>query len=327
MVEYSIMKKWKLFICPIIFASILFFSCASNSTQNTNKSENAGIQIIEEPEIVVPEPTAEEIFLEKISNITIEFTKNPAKTKKNKDFNSAYELFVTDSTSNPVEGFEISLKVPVAKEGTELKYESIKLATDEEGKASFMPEKPAFCANTVVTTYPFISEELKITAEQLTAQTATAPFLVESDIVSKGAILFVFEYNENGKSPKNSYDILSGLRKKGVTLIGNAPISDTEYINASKSKIYKENFEMVGTDFGYLIGGTVKFANPVEKNEDGTYTAHMIAYIYGIEMKTGNVIYEQTTEYTSSGINWNKATESCRDKLTALVVDSIMFGL
>ena len=101
----------------------------------------------------------------------------------------------------------------------------------------------------------------------------------------------------------------------------------TEYINASKAKIYKENYAYVGTDFGYLIGGTVKFTNPVEKNDDGTYTDHMIAELYGIDMKTGNVIYEATNEYTSSGTNWNKAVESCRDKLTAMVVDSIMFGL
>ena len=139
--------------------------------------------------------------------------------------------------------------------------------------------------------------------------------------------MFVFEYNENGKSPKNSYDILSGLRKKGVYQIGNAPISDTAYISASKEKIYKENYEYVGTDFGYLIGGTVKFTNPVEKNEDGTYTAHLIADIYGIEMKTGNVIYEKTQEFISSGNNWNKAVESCKDNLTVQVVDSIMYGL
>ena len=44
-------------------------------------------------------------------------------------------------------------------------------------------------------------------------------------------------------------------------------------------------------------------------------------------MKTGIVIYEEKNEYTSSGTNWNKAVESCKEKLTTLVVDSIMFGL
>ena len=140
--------------------------------------------------------------------------------------------------------------------------------------------------------------------------------------------MFVFEFTEGGKPSKNSYEILSALRKKGGSMISNGPISDdTSYITASKQKIYKDNYEYVEDQFGYLIGGTVKFANPVEANEDGTYTAHLIAEIYGIDMKTGEVIYEETNEYTSTGTNWSKAVESCKEKLTAIVVDSIMYGL
>ena len=138
--------------------------------------------------------------------------------------------------------------------------------------------------------------------------------------------MFVFEYTESGKPSKNSYDILSGLRKKGVYLIGNAPISDTDYINASKQKIYKENYNIVGTDYGYLIGGTVKFAGPVEQTDDG-YTAKLIAEIYGIDMKTGQVIYENTHEEEAWGKNWNNAVSECKNKLTKTVVDAIMFGL
>lgn len=319
MVEYYIMKKWKLFISTLLFTGLLLVSCAT--TSNEAKANNEAIEIAE------PQPTQEELFLNSLENVTLKFTAVPSKTKKGKAFSSAYEIVVTDKDGSPVPSYEITLVVPSAKEGSNIIFKELNVSTDENGHAEYMPDAPAFAAKTQISAYPAIPEGLAVTARDVKANTVYADFLCESDIVSKGAIMFVFEYNENGKSPKNSYDILSGLRSKGVYQIGNAPISDTDYINASKEKIYKENYAYVGTDFGYLIGGTVKFTNPVEKNDDGTYTAHMIAELYGIDMKTGNVIYEATNEYTSSGTNWNKAVESCRDKLTAMVVDSIMFGL
>ena len=327
------MKKRKLFINAFLFTSIfcaIITSCASNNQENPkNNDDKVLVSDIPEQqeEILIPEPTAEELFLQKIDGIKIEFTKIPPKTKKNKDFSSAYELLVTDKDSNPLTDFEVALIVPV--KGSDNKVTSTRevFITDENGCVSYMPSTPDFAANTKVAAFPFVPDNLVIDNNNIEPYKTYADFLVESDVASKGAIMFVFEYNENGKAPKNSYDILSGLRKKGVYQIGNAPISDTDYINASKEKIYKENYEYVGTDYGYLIGGTVKFANPVEKDEDGTYTATMVANIYGIEMKTGYVIYENNFEYTSSGANWNKAVESCKQKLNAQIVNSIMFGL
>ncbi len=330
------MKKRKLFIKALVFTSIfcaIITSCASNNQENPKinndkvvESENS----VQAEEIFVPEPTAEELFLQKIDGIKIEFTKIPPKTKKNKDFSSGYEILVTDINQEPVTGFEVTVLIPSQKNDSKLEFAGNNFTSDENGLIQVTPSTPDFAADTLVSAYPAIPEDVSQTDEVLSAveaHTAKAAYLSESDIVAKGAIMFVFEYNENGKAPKNSYDILSGLRKKGVYQIGNAPISDTDYINASKEKIYKENYEYVGTDYGYLIGGTIKFANPVEKNEDGTYTATMISNIYGIEMKTGKVIYDNNFEYSSSGANWNKAVESCKQKLNTQIVNSIMFGL
>ena len=110
---------------------------------------------------------------------------------------------------------------------------------------------------------------------------------------------------ENGKSATEGSRFLEGayrkrkicerraLRKKGVSMISNAPLcDDTSYITASKQKIYKDNYQYVEDQFGYLIGGTVKFVSPVQANEDGTYSAHLIADIYGINMKT--ILYSQS---------------------------------
>lgn len=325
MVEYNIMKKWILFISTLLFTGGLLISCASTSSGNESvkKSKNNSAKA----ELSAPAPTAEEIFLNQLSGIKIEFTKASLKTTKNKAFSSAYEILVSDSATNPIEGFEITVSLPENKDGINLVYAQKNFTTDENGIVSFTPDVPAFAAKAQIYAYPSIPEDLSLTQNDMAEFTATADFISESDVVAKGAIMFVFEYNENGKSPKNSYDVLSGLRKKGVYQIGNAPISDSSYITASKEKIYRENYEYVGTDFGYLIGGTVTFANPVEKTDEGNYIAHMIANMYGIDMKTGAVIYEQTNEYTNTGSNWSKAVDGCRKELTALVVDSIMNGL
>ena len=323
------MKKGKLFIKRAFIASLccLFIvSCASTSNEESTATKKITENKTELQEPAVPEPTKEQIFLENLEGIKIQFTKSPSKTKKNKSFDSAYELIVTDKDENPVADFEVALIVPVKNSENQITGSRECLTTDENGCISYMPSIPEFAAKTTVCAYPFVPDNLEINNDDIAPYKVYADYIVESDVASKGAIMFVFEYTESGKPSKNSYDILSGLRKKGVYLIGNAPISDTDYINASKQKIYKENYNIVGTDYGYLIGGTVKFDGPVEQTEDG-YIARLTAEIYGIDMKTGEVIYENTHHDEATGKNWNYAVSDCRDKLTKTVVDSIMCGL
>ena len=330
MVEYSIMKKGKLFIKKAFYTSIIAFllaSCASTQSGDSNKTSKKTDQT---QEISEPEPSPAEIFIQTINTFSLKFTKSPDKTKKGKEFNSAFEVTVYNKDQQPVSGFDVCFLYPTGKNGFKLEYDTVIVTTNENGIASFNPGVINFAAKDQVIAYPDIPGFLNFDGDYKTIPLpyAEADFLVESDVAEKGAIMFVFEFTEGGKPSKNSYEILSALRKKGGSMISNGPISDdTSYITASKQKIYKDNYEYVEDQFGYLIGGTVKFANPVEANEDGTYTAHLIAEIYGIDMKTGEVIYEETNEYTSTGTNWSKAVESCKEKLTAIVVDSIMYGL
>lgn len=328
MVLYSIMKKRKLFIKKSLFTSIilvLFISCATTNETTKKSADSSKNASVEE---TVPQLSEEELFIQEMNKYTIEFTNAPAKTKKGKAFDSDFEVTVKDENGNPAADFDVCFTYPAMKEGSELVSISIVVKTNENGIASFNPGNISFAAKTKIYASPDTTGKLESNYDVLPVPTTSADFLVESDVASKGAIMFVFEYTESGKPSKNSYEILSALRKKGVSQIGNAPISDdTSYITASKQKIYKDNYQYVEDQFGYLIGGTVKFANPVEANEDGSYTAHLVAEIYGINMKTGEVVYDETNEYTSTGANWNKAVESCKEKLTAIVVDSIMYGL
>ena len=321
------MKKRELFIKKSLFTSlilILFISCATTNENSKKSSSSSKANSVEE--ITAPQPTEEELFIEAINKYSISFTKVPAKTTKGKEFSSDFEVTVLDQEGNPSADFAVCFDYPSEKTGSQYTRSTKIIKTNENGIAAFNPGTVNFAADQVVTAYPEITVELSQDYESLPLPMAKAPFLVESDVAKKGAIMFVFEYTESGKPSKNSYEILSGLRKKGVSQIGNAPISDTDYINASKEKIYKENFSYVGTDFGYLIGGTIKFTGPVEQTEDG-YIARLCAEIYGIDMKTGEVIYENTHNVEASGSNWNYAVSNCRDKLTPIVVDSIMLGL
>ena len=321
------MKKRELFIKKSLISSlilVLFISCAT--TNDTAKKSAKTSKTIEEE--IVPQLSEEELFIQEMNKYTLEFTNVPAKIKKGKSFASDFEVTVKDENGNPAADFDVCFTYPAMKDGSKLVSTSIVVKTNENGIASFNPGIISFAANSKIQAFPDVTGKLESNYDELPVPVTTADFLVESDVSSKGAIMFVFEFTEGGKPSKNSYEILSALRKKGGSMISNGPISDdTSYITASKQKIYKDNYEYVEDQFGYLIGGTVKFANPVETNEDGTYTAHLIAEIYGIDMKTGEVIYEETNEYTSTGTNWSKAVESCKEKLTAIVVDSIMYGL
>ena len=328
MVLLYIMKKREMFIRKSLFTSLillLFISCATTNETTKKSSDSSKKSDVEE---TVPQLSEEELFIQEMNKYTLEFTNVPAKIKKGKTFVSDFEVTVKDENGNPAADFDVCFTYPAMKEDSKLVSTSIVVKTNENGIASFNPGIVSFAAKTKVYANPDVTGKLEAYYDVLPVPTTEADFLVESDVAAKGAIMFIFEYTEGGKPSKNSYEILSALRKKGVSMISNAPLcDDTSYITASKQKIYKDNYQYVEDQFGYLIGGTVKFVSPVQANEDGTYSAHLIADIYGINMKTGEVVYEDTNEYISTGTNWSKAVESCKEKLTAIVVDSIMYGL
>ena len=122
---------------------------------------------------------------------------------------------------------------------------------------------------------------------------------------------------------------MSELRKKGVSLIGNAPVSDTSYIGKPLKELYEANFEYIGANmYGYLLYGTVKFEVPVTKVEDGDgYTCTLVADIYGISMKDGETVLHTTATTTALGSNWNYCVSNCKNELTTKIVEQIIYGL
>ena len=281
---------------------------------------------IQEVFIEIAESTEEEIYLEKLNSINLQIISSPKEIKKGGKFLLPYEVLVLDLEGNPVSDFELSVKYPVSNSIEGLNFENSTLITDENGKATFIPENSNFSARTKVSFLPEIpasitpNDEL---LEKIKSLEVTADYLVKSNIFS--AVLFVWDYNELNKPTGNSYDIITSLKKRGCWNVGNAPVNDESDITKNKKDIYDANYEIIGKAFDYLIGGTYKFTKRVEKVENG-YEASIIADIYVIRMKDGKEIYKNSIENTSIGANWNIAVGEWKTVLSEKNAEDIFYS-
>lgn len=326
--------KCKKLILSSIATTLFLTSCAttsvknenSNSTttvnestkkENTNKSKN---------EKVVVEPTPEEIFLEDISNVFIKFTATPKITNVNKAFSSPYTVKVTDKNEVPLTDYILTVSYPSSKVDGVISFTEMEVTTDANGEYSFTPEKQTFGCDSQICIYPTpLNDSVK---EQSIVKGATASWKVRSDIINKGAVLFIWDYNEKERPITNSYEVLSQFRSRGMTMVGNAPINETSYIGKPLSTLYKENYEIIENAYGYLIVGTIKFTKPVEPTEDGDgYLCSLVADIQAVSMKNGNKVFETKVMQEAIGKNWNACVSECKDKLAEKVVDQIVYGL
>lgn len=344
-------KKSVLFSC--ITAAFLFLSCESTpKNQNINQSEEIITEeleseeqveeVIEEPEEIIIPPTPAELFVQSLEGIKLEMVEAPTKwINYGKTFNAPYTVLVTDAEGNPVSDFDLRISYPEDRKEGMLWVTSKDVKTNEEGKYSFVPENTKFAADSKVGFFPspkFLEdnypdygtdeEAVKIIENVLEEKLVYANYWVRSDIVYKGALLFIWDYNERNKPVNNSYEILAQFRNRGMTLVGNAPTSDSSYIGKSLEYLYKENYDMVQDSYGYLICGTVKFTKPVEKVE-GTddYLCSLVAEISAVKMKNGEKVFDRQFTHEAKGANWSKATTTCKEELSKEIVDALLYGL
>lgn len=294
---------------------------AATSKTHTAKEKTA-------PAPLVVEETKEDIFIKSLEGISIKKISSPKEVTKNRAFSEAFVFAATKADGSAAEGLSLTLEYPSSKSEEGIKFEKTEFTTDSEGKISFNAEKPAFAAKTSVKVYPTpVSEDASL-AERLKPFTAEADWKVKSDIAAKGAVLFVWEFNEKDR-PINNYSNLQGeFRTRGITMVGNGPVNDTVYIGKPKS-LYKDTYAIIGgTQFGYLIYGTVKFEQPVTALEDGSgYYCVLKAEIEAMSMKDGSKLYSSVTSYESKGKNWNECVSKGKDKLSELIVSDIIYGL
>ena len=335
------MKKYKI-IATVCIASVF---CSCQTSKVSNKQDN--LNDISEPVIEIKNLKEIE-YAESLTNIFIKSISSPKEIIKGRKFKEPFKFSVskiqniesktestdensTTTTETPIANFKVNVKYPSSKDKSELQFSTIELTSDENGIISFNPENTNFTCASSIEVSPAIPQDVNASDEvvinSIQQKKITKDIKIKSDIINKGAVLFVWEYNEKGRPTGNSYNILSELRKRGITLTGNAPVSDVSYIEKPLSELYQANFEIIGsTMYGYLLSGTLKFEQPVTKVEDG-YTCTLVFQLDGIDMKTGDVIFSTTQSHSAQGSNWNNCVSKCKNELTVKIVDELIYGL
>ena len=311
---------------------VLLVSCASTPADNsqpkhTSQEKNTEKSEPKQIEIQIQE-TPEELFLKSLEGISIKKVSSPKEITKGRSFSEPFVFSALKADGSAAEGLALILEYPASKSENQINYEKIELITDSEGKISFTAEQPSFSAKTTVKVYPApVSDDAEL-AEKLKAFTAEADWKVKSDIAARGAVLFVWDYNEKDRPINNSYDIQAEFRSRGITMVGNGPVNETSYIGKPKS-LYKDTYDIIGgTSYGYLIYGTIKFDQVVTANEDGDgYTCILKDEIEAVTMKSGEKVYTTKIKYESKGKNWNECVSKGKEKLAELVVNDIIYGL
>ena len=335
------MKKYKI-IATLVIASV-FCSCQTSKVNN----EQDNLNDISEPVIEIKNLKEIE-YAESLTNIFIKSISSPKEIIKGRNFKEPFKFSVskiqniesqtestdensTTTTETPIANFKVNVKYPSSKDKSELQFSTIELTSDENGMISFNPENTNFTCASSIQVFPAIPQDVNASDEvvinAIQQKKITKDIKIKSDIINKGAVLFVWEYNEKGRPTGNSYNILSEVRKRGITLTGNAPVSDVSYIEKPLSELYQANFEIIGsTMYGYLLSGTLEFEQPVTKVEDG-YTCTLVFQLDGIDMKTGDVIFSTTQSHSAQGSNWNNCVSKCKNELTVKIVDELIYGL
>lgn len=310
----------------ITLATTLAFSCAS-TPKVTDDNPQTTIQEEPKTEEVVNLPTAAELYSQKLEGLSLSLLSFPKQTTKGKIFTEPYTIEVKDSEGNPVESFEISVIYPASRKNGQIEFTETAITTDSEGKASFLPDIPAFSFNSEVSFFPkgdMTDAEIANIAE---AHTIKAPYKVQTNLKSAGGTIAIVDFNQNGKAitsnPISSSNILMTLMKLGFTRIGNAPqdVSDA-VIQGDEQKVFARANPIAPS---FIIFGTVKIDSNEKTDEGTTYT--LTGSVKAMDSKTGEISFaiEKTISVTDKN-DWN-ALANARKQLAEQLSNEIKYGI
>ena len=334
------MKKTIKYIILTQAVSLLIASCATTSTATKAQSQSEVIEISEDEEtsserkeekreakplsVKTKTNPQETEFIKKLSDIDIKLISSPKPIFQTQNFKTPYTVLVEDS-NGPVSDFDITVSFPSSKTKDSVIYETVQLKTDSEGKISFKPKTPEFALKDKVTFYPSPVNSTQAMVNASYDLAVTAPYLVKSSNLWYQGILYVYDFNENGKPTSNSTQLLTTLRNSGVN-VGNAPISSTSYYDKPMSQLYKDCFAIVGNSCRFLVAGSIKFAEPVKETENG-FTCTLNADISCFNMKNGEELCAFQITETVSNLNRYKAISECKNLLAEKIAEEIMYGM
>ena len=334
------MKKTIKYIILTQAVSLLIASCATTSTATKAQSQSEVIEISEDEEtsserkeekreakplsVKTKTNQQETEFIKKLSDIDIKLLSSPKPIFQTQNFKTPYTVLVEDS-NGPVSDFDITVSFPSSKTKDSVIYETVQLKTDSEGKISFKPKTPEFALKDKVTFYPSPVNSTQAMVNASYDLAVTAPYLVKSSNLWYQGILYVYDFNENGKPTSNSTQLLTTLRNSGVN-VGNAPISSTSYYDKTMAQLYKDCFAIVGNSCRFLVAGSIKFAEPVKETENG-FTCTLNADISCFNMKNGEELCAFQITETVSNLNRYKAISECKNLLAEKIAEEIMYGM
>ncbi|MBC6719561.1 hypothetical protein [Treponema sp. Marseille-Q4130] len=312
-----------------IAPAVLLFSAFLSGAYASKKGAKSALPLpAAEGALETPSPAdiEQNEFLTRISGIALNIVSFPKQTVKHVPFPSAYTLLVKDVEGKEVPGMPITVSYPASRTDDSIVYDEIVLTTDENGRIEFMPEVPTSSFNAVVTFYPTPVNSNPETVKAARAASVTAPYKVRTDSAKKSGILYVFDFDENGRALTNSRYILRDFINSGVRS-GNSPIPSPNYLNQSIASLYKATRAIVGDSSGFMVSGSIKFAAPSERKDDGTYACTLVADIVCIDMQNGAVLYKTRQTASESGTSQYLAVEACRKKIASQTVQAILYGM
>src|SRR5574344_2907684 len=329
--------------CIACMLSILFMTVSCTTTDNAAKSSSEEKKTIsstssksssksaqknssDDDKKKNATAAAEKAFIEKIANLDFKIAAAPKATVKHKDFASAYTVSVKNISGTPVSDFPVTISWPSSRTNDTIVYSNKTVSTGDDVCITFMPDTPVFSFDDKVTFYPApVSSEASVIKAAYEAG-VSAPFRVRTDFTKKNGIVYVFDYNEDGKVMTNSPYILREMINAGVK-VGNSPISTSSYLSKPIESLYKATFNIVGNIYGFMVSGAVKYVSPVTQLENGKYSCSLTADITCIDMSDGSVLYVTHQTETAEAESKYKAIDNCKLALSVKTANAVLYGM
>lgn len=264
-------------------------------------------------------------FIASMENVKVTFLQKPKDAAYNKGFATPYIIQVKDASGNALPNYSITISFPNGKKDKVISFGTVALVTDAKGTITFTPDKPDFSCTSEIKAYPTpISKKTQV-VEAAKNVAATGRWCIKSKLISSKSLMFVWEYNEKDQPNTNAYCILADIQNRGASA-GNAPIVEESYLHKDPAVLYKANHDIVEDKFDFLIYGTLKFAGPVEKTDDG-YKCNMVSEISVMDMHTGTVIYTNSFTNTTVDPKYDKAVSNCKKQIAIKIGDDLSESL
>ena len=115
------------------------------------------------------------------------------------------------------------------------------------------------------------------------------------------------------------------LIQLGFTRVGNIDLTN-EVLKDDALELQRKAKSLVGNSSSYLIYGTVKYKS-AGKNSDGTSEITLAGNLKCLDLKTGEIMFEEEKESSASGKNeWNVLRDA-RKNLADEFAKSLKYGI